>query len=115
MGSLCQGHGGRKMGRHKHKKISDKEAEDSLTQQLVESGKREELKVMLAERLEESGWKDQVKMACRDVVKEKGLDRITVEDLVQEVAPQGSQLVPDDVKKELLREIRTFLEQQAED
>ena len=25
----------------------------------------------------------QVKMACRDVVKEKGLDRITVEDLVQ--------------------------------
>ena len=73
----------------------------------------------------------QVKMACRDVVKEKGLDRITVEDLVQvktfllktmtiliipqEVAPQGSQLVPDDVKKELLREIRTFLDQQAED
>ena len=33
----------------------------------------------------------------------------------QEVAPQGSQLVPDDVKKELLREIRTFLDQQAED
>ena len=72
---------------------------------------------------------EQVKMACREVVKEKGLDRITVEDLVQvktylpcwcnyhpqEVAPQGSQLVPDDVKKELLREIRTFLEQQAED
>ena len=25
----------------------------------------------------------QVKMACRDAVKEKGLDRITVEDLVQ--------------------------------
>ena len=25
----------------------------------------------------------QVKMACRDVVKERGLDRITVEDLVQ--------------------------------
>ena len=72
---------------------------------------------------------EQVKMACRDVVKEKGLDRITVEDLVQvdwqfvtaitplsqEVAPQGSQLVPDEVKKELLREIRTFLEHQAED
>ena len=26
---------------------------------------------------------EQVKMACREVVKEKGLDRITVEDLVQ--------------------------------
>merc|ERR550519_557264 len=54
-------------------------------------------------------------MACRDVVKEKGLDRITVEDLVQEVAPQGSQLVPDDVKKELLKDVKLFLEEQAED
>ena len=31
------------MGR-KHRKMSDREAEDALTQQLVESGKREELK-----------------------------------------------------------------------
>merc|ERR550517_1718158 len=88
-----------RMGRHRHKKVSDKDAEENITKQLVESGKKEELKIMLAEKLEECGWKDQVKMACRDVVKEKGLDRITVEDLVQEVAPQGSQLVPDDVKK----------------
>mgnify|MGYP001313304661 CR=1 FL=1 len=37
----------------------------------------------MVERLEESGWKDQVKGVCKDVVKERGLDRITVEDLVQ--------------------------------
>ena len=34
-----------------------------------------------------SHWADskdvQVKLACRDVVKERGLDKITVEDLVQ--------------------------------
>ena len=35
-------------------------------------------------KLEESGWKDQVKMTCKDIVKERGLDKITVEDLVQE-------------------------------
>ena len=34
-------------------------------------------------KLEESGWRDQVKMTCKDVVKERGLDKITVEDLVQ--------------------------------
>ena len=33
--------------------------------------------------MEESGWKDQVKGVCKDVVKERGLDKITVEDLVQ--------------------------------
>ena len=37
----------------------------------------------MIQRLEESGWKEQVKMACKDVVKERGLDRVTVEDLVQ--------------------------------
>jgi hypothetical protein len=35
------------MGRHKHKKVTDKEAEDNITQQLVESGRREELKAMV--------------------------------------------------------------------
>ena len=91
------------------------------------------------ERLEESGWKDQVRTACKEVVKERGLDRITVEDLVQvhtlhgagicnecalnisdisnlkEVAPKGSQMVPDDIRKELLKDIKKFLEEQAED
>lgn len=54
-------------------------------------------------------------MACRDVVKERGLDRITVEDLVQDIAPRGSQMVPEEVRKELLRDIKRFLEEQAED
>ena len=83
-------------------------------------------------------------MTCKDVVKERGLDKITVEDLVQvsisikyfsiqirlnsitrsqgfsiylsqEVAPKGSQMVPDEIRKELLRDIKKFLEEQAED
>ena len=37
------------MGR-KHRKMSDREAEDALTQQLVETGKREELKAKVRTR-----------------------------------------------------------------
>merc|ERR1712110_1278167 len=104
------------MGRkHREKKMSDKEAEENLTAKLVETGYREELKKKLIERLEESGWKDQVKGVCKDVVKERGLDKITVEDLVQEVAPKGSQMVPDEIRKDLLKDIKRFLEEQAED
>ena len=33
----------------------------------------------------------------------------------QEVAPKGSQMVPDEIRKELLRDIKKFLEEQAED
>merc|ERR1712111_190408 len=112
MGSLVATMGRRHRG---EKKLSDREAEENLTAKLVETGYREELKKKLVEKLEESGWKDQVKGVCKDVVKERGLDRITVEDLVQEVAPKGSQLVPEEIRKELLRDIKKFLEEQAED
>ena len=54
-------------------------------------------------------------MCCKDVVKERGLEKITVEDLVQEVAPKGSRLVPDEVRNDLLIDIKKFLEEQAED
>ena len=35
------------MGRHRHKKVSEKDAEENITKQLIESGKREELKNMV--------------------------------------------------------------------
>ena len=40
---------------------------------------------------------------------------MTVEDLVQEVGPKGSQMVPEEIRKELLKDIKKFLEEQAED
>jgi hypothetical protein len=33
----------------------------------------------------------------------------------QDIAPRGSQMVPEEVRKELLRDIKRFLEEQAED
>ena len=44
------------MGRHKKKKVTEKEAEDTLTQQLVESGKKEQLKILVR-----GGWKKEGK------------------------------------------------------
>ncbi|KPP78020.1 hypothetical protein Z043_102507, partial [Scleropages formosus] len=69
------------------------------------------------------------------VIKEKGLEHVTVEDLVAEITPKGRgihrsnlkilvpvlvvhhsymvTLVPDSVKKELLQRIRAFLAQHS--
>ena len=44
-----------------------------------------------------------------ELVKQKGLDAVTVDDLVAELVPRGRALVPDQVKKELLQRIRGFL------
>lgn len=54
-----------------------------------------------------------MKAHCKEIVKRKGLEHVTVEDLVAETTPKGRALVPDDVKKELLGRIRTFLAQQS--
>lgn len=70
------------------------------------------LKELLRTRLIECGWRDQLKAHCKDIVKKKGLECVTVDDLVTQITPKGRALVPDDVKRELLQRIRTFLAQQ---
>ncbi|XP_004074137.1 transcription and mRNA export factor ENY2 [Oryzias latipes] len=89
----------------------DYQLKASINQKLIEMGERERLKELLRAKLVESGWKDQLKAHCKDVVREKGLEHVTVEDLVTEVTPKGRALVPDNVKKELLQRIRAFLAQ----
>jgi len=84
----------------------------TINQKLVESGEREKLKELLRTRLMECGWRDQLKVHCKEIVRQKGLENITVDDLVAEITPKGRALVPDPVKKELLQRIRAFLNQQ---
>ena len=48
-----------------------------------------------------------------EIVQEKGVEKITVEELVSQITPKGRSLVPDAVKKELLQKIRGFLAQQS--
>lgn len=84
-----------------------------INQKLVETGERERLKELLRTRLIECGWRDQLKAQCKEIVRKKGLENVRVDDLVAEITPRGRALVPDQVKKELLQQIRTFLAQQS--
>jgi hypothetical protein len=44
-----------------------------------------------------------------EVVHEKGADRVTVEDLVQEIAPRACSMVPDSARKMLAKDVKKFL------
>ena len=48
-----------------------------------------------------------------DLIRSKGDTNMTVEQLTQEIIPQGRATVPDEIKAELLQRIRRFAEQQA--
>ena len=45
-----------------------------------------------------------------EIIREKGLDKVTVEHLVAEITPKARSSVPEQVKRELLQEIRDFLQ-----
>lgn len=115
----------------KNRAVREQQLRAAINAKLIETGERERLKELLQQKLIECGWRDQVKSYCKgnfeiisgflsltfpqiDVVKAKGLDNITVEDLVLEMVPKGRALVPDSVKKELLQRIRNFLAAQNE-
>ena len=84
----------------------------SINHKLVESGEKERLKDHLRMRLIECGWRDQLKLHAKDVVRERGLERIKLEELVKEITVKGRSMVPDSVKRELLVKIKDFLAQQ---
>ena len=85
-----------------------------IEKKLEESGEKEKLEEYLRQKLIESGWKDELKAHCIEIIRTKGLDKINLEDLVEELLPKGRSLVPTNVKEELLSKIKTNLEQDDE-
>ncbi|UJR16537.1 hypothetical protein I4U23_003437 [Adineta vaga] len=80
-----------------------------LHAKLIESGEREQIKQWLRQRLIESGWRDQMQAYCKESAKQKGLENLTVDELVQEITPKGRALVSDDIKKEMLARLQQYL------
>ena len=81
-----------------------------LEEKLRSSGEEARLEGHLRQRLIESGWKDLVKAHCKEIIRKKGSERLSVEELVYEVAVKGKAMVPLEVKEDLLRRIRRFFE-----
>ncbi|CAF3328361.1 unnamed protein product [Rotaria socialis] len=84
----------------------------TLNAKLIESGEREQMKQLLRQRLMEYEWRDQMKAYCKDIVKQKDLENITVDQLIQEITPKGRALVPDSIKKEMLNRLQQYLVKQ---
>jgi len=64
---------------------------------------------MLRTKLVQCGWRDEMKNICREMIRQKGVDKVNVEELVEEITPKGRAAVPAPVKAELLQRVRRFL------
>ena len=70
---------------------------------------KDRLRQQLMKRLEETGWRHQMRLQVQDLVHEKGTEKATIEDIVQELAPKASSTISEEIKKELVREAKTSL------
>ena len=80
-----------------------------LNKKLEETGERERLKQEFAKKLIRTrGWRDQLTEYCIEYLKNKGVERVTVDEIVAKIAPQGRATVPEALKEELLEKIHSF-------
>ena len=99
-----------------------------IEKKLEESGEKQRLEEYLRQKLIECGWKDELKKYCLgklritislintliDLIRSKGLEKINLDDLVEELLPKGRALVPTKVKEDLLARIKNYLENDAD-
>lgn len=91
---------------------SIEELKSRAYKRLVETGERERLMQVLRVQLTECGWKDRLTEFCKKVVKEKGVDNVSIDDLVSQVSPVAQKHVPPHVKQDLVKQIKIFLVQE---
>ena len=67
---------------------------------------KERLRQLLLIRLEESGWRRRLRDRVQNMVYNMPFKKLTIEDIVQELAPKASSTISDDIKDELINEMR---------
>ena len=73
--------------------------------------KKQNLKDNLIKHLNEIGWQQEMRFQVQNLVNEKGPDKISIEDIVQEIAPKAKSSLQENVKKELMIEAKKSLEE----
>ncbi|CEM12747.1 unnamed protein product [Vitrella brassicaformis CCMP3155] len=86
------------------------ERRSQLEEDLAKSGEETRLKEWLRTELAHCGWREEVKRNCLERIRNMGMDKVSVEDLIKQVQPYGRQTVPDEVKAELINKLRAFAE-----
>eukprot|EP00055_Hartaetosiga_balthica_P003249 m.7113 g.7113 ORF g.7113 m.7113 type:complete len:99 (-) comp2709_c0_seq1:168-464(-) len=84
----------------------------SINQQLIESGDKERIKASLRQTLQRGEWRDQIRAIARQKIEENS--DMSVEDLVAAITPEARQKVPQQVRDDLLNQIRASLQKQTQ-
>jgi undecaprenyl pyrophosphate synthase len=90
-------------------------SEKALRQQIEEGfegdeEEQERIKQALRSKLVQSGWRDEIKTRITEFIAARGLDNVTVEQIIEDVLPYAKESVSDDVKAALVAMLRESLQ-----
>ena len=87
---------------------STRDSKEGVSENDVEISfyEKERLRQLLLIRLEESGWRRRLRDRVQNMVYNMPFKKLTIEDIVQELAPKASSTISDDIKDELITEMK---------
>ncbi|GMT03445.1 hypothetical protein PENTCL1PPCAC_25619, partial [Pristionchus entomophagus] len=95
-------------------KMADERTKEAVETAFLSSGERERVKDLLQSRLREHGWNNEVKRLCRECIKTRGIEGVSVEEIYNDVRGEARSKVPDEVKRELLAVVSSFVRKQLD-
>ncbi|OLP86842.1 Transcription and mRNA export factor ENY2 [Symbiodinium microadriaticum] len=87
--------------------------QNMLDMKLEETGEREQLKQYIISHLNECGWREELKKQCVEFIQNRGVEKVTLEDMINDIAPKGRASLPEKLKVEVFNRLRTFAEKQG--
>ena len=113
---MALGHQCKEVRGGKAESKADRKSKDKISQCEVDISlyESERLRQLLLKRLEESGWRRRLRDRVQNLVYNMPFKKLTIEDIVQELAPKASSTIPEDIKKELLIEVKKSIQKSNE-
>ncbi|KAH8553575.1 enhancer of yellow 2 transcription factor [Umbelopsis sp. PMI_123] len=90
--------------------VSNADLKAAIDRRFVLSGERSRLLDFVKQRLAETGWNDALYAHCSDSFKARGIENVSMDNLLAEFSDHARASVHENIKKELLVQIKQFLD-----
>ncbi|VDL96134.1 unnamed protein product [Schistocephalus solidus] len=81
-----------------------------LNDLLTRTGERDKIRAKVEESLKKSNWEEKMKVCCREYIKEKGVDNVSIDDIIMGVTTAARNAVSKEIKAETLQRLTLFME-----
>ncbi|GAB5585326.1 Transcription and mRNA export factor eny2 [Umbelopsis nana] len=91
--------------------VSNAELKAAIDRRFVLSGERSRLLEFVKQRLAETGWNDALYAHCSETFKTRGIENVSMDSLLAEFSDYAKANVNENIKKDLLAQIKQFLDE----